>query len=90
MHLARIPTLLAILSSAAFAAGETLPDIQSKAEEQLQSAEQRLAALRSQIEADTLPLVRKLNDIETKLITNKISLFICPPASPNQHQTAKH
>ena len=71
MHLARITTLLALFSSAAFAAGETLPDIQSKAEEQLQSAEQRLAALRSQIEADTLPLVRKLNDIETKLTDAK-------------------
>ena len=50
-----------------FAAGETLADIQTRAEEQLKTAEQKLAALRLEIEADTVPLTRKLNELESKL-----------------------
>mgnify|MGYP001019928001 CR=1 FL=1 len=50
-----------------WAAGETLTDVQTRAEEQLRQAEQRLAALRLEIEADTVPLTRKLNDLESKL-----------------------
>lgn len=50
-----------------YSAGETLGEVQSKAEQQLQQAEQRLAALRLEIEADTVPLTRKLNELEARL-----------------------
>ena len=59
--------ILCALSGAVNAAGETLADIQTKAELQLKSAEEKLAALRKEIEADTVPLTRKLNELEAKL-----------------------
>jgi hypothetical protein len=57
--------LLCLLPSLATA--ESLAGVQSQAEQQLQQAEQKLAALRKEIEADTVPLTRKLNELEEKL-----------------------
>ena len=54
-----------------FAAGDDLSDIQARSEEQLKSAEARLADLRRQIEAETVPLAKKLNELEQKLTTVK-------------------
>ncbi len=63
----RIASLILASAASAWAAGDTLNDVQSRAEEQLKQAEQRLAALRLEIEADTVPLTRKLNELESKL-----------------------